>query len=253
MKTPSIATRALHRCTGCSSRRSRWRAAPGTRPPQTQEQLLQRREAMDQRLVTDGRGMFQQLLARVKGEYDAYSAGRATEPPKIDILIISGGGTGGVRRRLPQGLGPGPARPHGEASVRRRDGRQHGRPHRALRVPRRRAVDRHDRGAVPQPEKRLGQAALAAVFPPQQHVLRGGAGLGAGDAGDRHPGDGAAGRGGGRDGRILAVNTTNVDDASQRVWNLVRRRSARSRPTMWTASIASCSPPPASPGRSPSA
>ena len=93
MKTLSIATRALHMCTmllvaavalaGC---------AAGTRPPQTQEQLLQLRDAMDQRLVPDGREMFQQLLARVKGEYDAYSAGRATEPPKVDILIISGGG-----------------------------------------------------------------------------------------------------------------------------------------------------------------
>ena len=50
--------------------------AAGTRPPQTQEQLLQLRDAMDQRLVTDGREMFQQLLARVKAEYDAYSAGR---------------------------------------------------------------------------------------------------------------------------------------------------------------------------------
>ena len=97
MKTPSIATLTLHVCpvllvvaitlAGC---------AAGTRPPQTQEQLLQLRDAMDQRLVTDGREMFQQLLARVKGRYDAYSAGRATAPPVIDILIISGGGDWGA-------------------------------------------------------------------------------------------------------------------------------------------------------------
>ena len=97
MKTPSIATLTLHVCTvllvaaialaGC---------AAGTRPPQTQEQLLQLREAVDQRLVTDGREMFQQLLARVKGGYDEYNAGRATAPPVIDILIISGGGDWGA-------------------------------------------------------------------------------------------------------------------------------------------------------------
>src|SRR4051794_36694054 len=95
MKTPSIATLTFHMCTvlvaavalaGCA----------GTRPPQTQAQLLQLRDAMDQHLVTDGREMFQQLLARMKVEYDAYSTGRAPAPPTIDILIISGGGDWGA-------------------------------------------------------------------------------------------------------------------------------------------------------------
>ena len=80
MKTRSNATLTCHVCTvllvaavalaGC---------AAGTRPPQTPEQLLQLRDAMDRHLVADGREMFQRLLARVKAQYDEYSAGR-TKP-----------------------------------------------------------------------------------------------------------------------------------------------------------------------------
>ena len=200
MKTPSIATLTFPMCMGLLvAALALAGCAAGTRPPQTPEQLLQRRNAMDQRLVTDGREMFQRLLARVKGQYDEYNAGRATAPPVIDILIISGGGDwGAFGAGFLKGWSRVPPGPDGEAGVRRRDWRQHWRPHRALRVPRRRAVERDDPGALPQPAKRLGQAALAAVFPPQQHVLRRGAGIGAGDAGDRHPGAGAADRGGGR-------------------------------------------------------
>src|SRR5687767_13085460 len=97
MKTRSMMTRTVHGCTGLLvAALALAGCAAGMRPPQTQEQLLQRRAAVDQRLVTDGRAMFQQLLAHVKGDYDAYSAGRATEPPEIDILIISGGGDWGA-------------------------------------------------------------------------------------------------------------------------------------------------------------
>ena len=66
------------------------------RPPQTPEKLLQRRDTMDQRLVADGREMFQRLLARIKAQYDEYRAGRAPAPPVVDILIISGGGDWGA-------------------------------------------------------------------------------------------------------------------------------------------------------------
>ena len=97
MKTRSMMTRTVHRCTGLLvAALALAGCAAGTRPPQTQEQLLQRRAAVDQRLVADGRAMFQQLLVRVKAEYDAYSAGRTPEPPQIDILIISGGGDWGA-------------------------------------------------------------------------------------------------------------------------------------------------------------
>src|SRR5215218_4149594 len=96
MKTPWIATRTLHGCTGLLVAALALAGCAGTRPPQTQEQLLQRRAAVDQRLVTDGRAMFQQLLTSVKGDYDAYNAGRAPAPPQIDILIISGGGDWGA-------------------------------------------------------------------------------------------------------------------------------------------------------------
>ena len=76
-------------------------------------------------------------------------------------------------------------------------------------------------GLYRNPEKDWVKQRWPPVSPPQQHFLRRGARIGAGDAGDRHPGDGAADRGGGQGQRILAVNTTNVDDGSQRVWNLV--------------------------------
>jgi hypothetical protein len=96
MKTPSIATLRLQVCTVLFVVAIALAGCAGTRPPQTQAQLLQLREATDQRLVMDGRAMFQQLLAQVKGDYDAYSAGRAPAPPQIDILIISGGGDWGA-------------------------------------------------------------------------------------------------------------------------------------------------------------
>ena len=96
MKTRLMTTRTVHRCAGLLVAALTLAGCAGTRPPQTQAQLLQLREAADQRLVTDGRAMFQQLLAHVKGDYDAYNAGRAPAPPQIDILIISGGGDWGA-------------------------------------------------------------------------------------------------------------------------------------------------------------
>ena len=56
MKTRAMTTRTVHGCTGLLvAALALAGCAAGTRPPQTQEQLLQRREAVDQRLVTDGR------------------------------------------------------------------------------------------------------------------------------------------------------------------------------------------------------
>ena len=168
MKIRAMMTRAMHACTELFvAALVLVGFAAEKRPPQTQEQLLQRRATVDQqRLVTDARAMFQQLLRRAKGKYDAY--GGPARPAAADGRPhhLRRRGLGRVRRGLPQGLGPGPARPDGAPGVRRGDGRQHGRAHRAVRIPRRRAGDREDRGAVPQPERGLGRAARPLFFLP---------------------------------------------------------------------------------------
>jgi hypothetical protein len=196
--------------------------AAGTRPPQTQEQLLQRRAAVDQRLVTDGRAMFQQLLARVKGDYDAYSAGRATEPPKIDILIISGGGDwGAFGAGFLKGWGRVPPGPMAKPAFDAVTGVSTG----ALIAPfaflgDEQSIDTIE-GLYRNPKKDWVKQRGPLYFLPNNTSFAEVPGL------EREMREivtlalvqrvAEAGRGG----RILAVNTTNVDDASQRVWNLV--------------------------------
>lgn len=67
-----------------------------SRPPQTPAELLERRSQID----TDGqeaaRVTLQRTLAHTKAQHDDYVAGRRSTPPIIDILIISGGGDWGA-------------------------------------------------------------------------------------------------------------------------------------------------------------
>ena len=67
-----------------------------TRPARTQEQLLQVRAEMGKRTIADARSMLAHLLERTRVQYDEYKAGRRPRPPVIDILIISGGGDWGA-------------------------------------------------------------------------------------------------------------------------------------------------------------
>ena len=67
-----------------------------TRPPVTQPELLTLRTTSDEQAVAAGRRMLGRLLARTKAEYDRYTAGERQAPPVIDILIISGGGDWGA-------------------------------------------------------------------------------------------------------------------------------------------------------------
>jgi hypothetical protein len=223
MKTPSMATRTFHVCTvllvaavalaGC---------AAGTRPPQTQGQLLQLRDAMDQHLVTDGREMFQRLLVRVKGQYDAYSAGRATAPPVIDILIISGGGDWGAFgagflkgwSRVP----PGPmAKPAFDAVTGVSTG--------ALIAPFAFLGDAQSNetilGLYRNPQKDWVKQRGPLYFLPNNLSFAEVPGLEREMRAIVTPALVRRVAEAGGDGRILAVNTTNVDDGSQRVWNLV--------------------------------
>ena len=67
-----------------------------TRPPVTQPDLLTLRTTSDEQAVAAGRRMLGRVLARTKAEYDRYTAGERQAPPVIDILIISGGGDWGA-------------------------------------------------------------------------------------------------------------------------------------------------------------
>jgi hypothetical protein len=222
MKIRSMTTRTVHGCTGLLVTALALAGCAGTRPPQTQEQLLQRREAVDQRLVTDSREMFQQLLAHVKGEYDAYSAGRATEPPKIDILIISGGGDwGAFGAGFLKGWGRVPPGPMAKPTFDAVTGVSTG----ALIAPFAFLGDEPSidtiEGLYRNPQKDWVKQRWPLYFLPHNTSFAEVPGL---EREMREIVTLALVRRiaeAGRDGRILVVNTTNVDDASQRVWNLL--------------------------------
>src|SRR5262249_18230123 len=67
-----------------------------TRPAATQPELLALRTASDEQTVTALRTILGRLLDRTKAEYDRYTAGQRPAPPRIDILIVSGGGDWGA-------------------------------------------------------------------------------------------------------------------------------------------------------------
>lgn len=70
--------------------------ASETRPAVTEEQLLKMRVENDQRGISDMRVIYAKLLERYKAEEDDFRSGKRTQPPVIDILIISGGGDWGA-------------------------------------------------------------------------------------------------------------------------------------------------------------
>jgi Patatin-like phospholipase len=67
-----------------------------TRPPVTQQELLTLRTKGDEQATAASREIFGRLLERTKAEYDRYTAGERQAPPVINILIISGGGDWGA-------------------------------------------------------------------------------------------------------------------------------------------------------------
>jgi Patatin-like phospholipase len=66
------------------------------RPPVTEQDLLKLRTRGDEQSVAAGRKLIGRLLERTKTEYDRSIAGGQKEPPVIHILIISGGGDWGA-------------------------------------------------------------------------------------------------------------------------------------------------------------
>ena len=66
-----------------------------TRPPVTQQDLIKLRTTSDEQAVAATRKLIGRLLERTKAEYDQRS-GTKQPPPVIDIVIISGGGDWGA-------------------------------------------------------------------------------------------------------------------------------------------------------------
>src|SRR3954466_1543704 len=66
------------------------------RLPRTQADLISEREAEEEQAEALRREVVLRALPRTKAEYDAYAAGRAPAPPVMDFLILSGGGDWGA-------------------------------------------------------------------------------------------------------------------------------------------------------------
>jgi predicted acylesterase/phospholipase RssA len=66
------------------------------RPAESQAELLQKREVTDARVAVESQQLMAGLLARAEAKQEAYAAGRSPVPPTIDILVISGGGDWGA-------------------------------------------------------------------------------------------------------------------------------------------------------------
>jgi hypothetical protein len=67
-----------------------------TREPQEHTYLIRVRTEANERLAKDTHQLSVKLLERIKAEQDDYLAGRRNAPPVIDILLISGGGDWGA-------------------------------------------------------------------------------------------------------------------------------------------------------------
>jgi predicted acylesterase/phospholipase RssA len=66
------------------------------RKAQSRQSLIATRDAADQKLREEQVSSITRNLARIKAEFDDYSAGRAASPPVVDLLIVSGGGDWGA-------------------------------------------------------------------------------------------------------------------------------------------------------------
>jgi predicted acylesterase/phospholipase RssA len=193
-----------------------------TRPAQSNAQLLAAREAADARSAQDLSAMTGQLLARLKREHDDYAGGRSQRPPVLDVLVISGGGDwGAFGAGFLKGWRQVPAGP--------------------LALPQFDAVTGVSTGALIAPFAFLGdEASINAVVNlyrnPQHNLMepRSGYALLRGASSYAEvPGLEQALREaldqdrlrriveGGEQGRVLAVNLTDIDSQQMQFWNLI--------------------------------
>jgi Patatin-like phospholipase len=192
------------------------------RPSQSQAEMISSRDAANEQRGAEIIALVRRNVARIKAEYDAYATGRASEPPIVDILVISGGGDWGA-------FGAGVLKGWGRV------------PPGAVARPTFDAVTGVSTGALIAPFAFLGDhqsiEKIAAMYRnPQDDWIRRRllyAFLSGGASFVDIPGLEAQVRRTldwdmlqrlaeeGRDGRILAVNTSNLDYGEMRVWDIV--------------------------------
>jgi hypothetical protein len=71
-------------------------AAEQLREPVDPQQLIRLRASAEARQAAETRQIVEGILARIKGEQEAFAAGRSKERPALDMLVISGGGDWGA-------------------------------------------------------------------------------------------------------------------------------------------------------------
>ena len=92
----AFASRRLLSLVGAITERPLWGYGASLRRPQVApEDLLRRRSTADE-LSEAARELFGRLVERIKAQYDQDAASGRKEPPAVDILIISGGGDWGA-------------------------------------------------------------------------------------------------------------------------------------------------------------
>ena len=70
--------------------------SPPERQKRDPQELLTMRAEAAYRTGADTKQVIDRVLARARAEHDAYVAGRRSQPPRIDVLVISGGGDWGA-------------------------------------------------------------------------------------------------------------------------------------------------------------
>jgi len=73
-----------------------WGCGGETRPKESQDHLWAVRRASDEKRIQEIGTAPESIVRRAKDQYDQYKAGKRTDPPVVDILIISGGGDWGA-------------------------------------------------------------------------------------------------------------------------------------------------------------
>ena len=197
-----------------------------------------------------GRDAVLDVLTRTKAEYDAYAAGRTPAPPVMDLLILSGGGDWGA-------FGAGVLKGWGHVAG-------------PMARPSFDAVTGVSTGALIAPFAFLGdEASINQIvelyrnprpdwFQPRSLLsfMTGGASYGdipGLEADIRRTLDAAMMRRlveTGKEGRVLVVNTSNLDFAEMHTWDVVAEAERALETGKRSASPAFCSPPRPSRGRS---
>jgi predicted acylesterase/phospholipase RssA len=71
-------------------------AAEQARLPRSSAELIRERAATEEKAETAIQRIITRNIERIKAEYDEYRAGRSAAPPVVDLLVLSGGGDWGA-------------------------------------------------------------------------------------------------------------------------------------------------------------